>query len=176
MNFENIEKWYGLKVLGDELLNRVLAPYKLHCRYLKRAGVSLSHNEKGDDVLVGIGIFEIPESCYIDDTGHLNSVEFNICYNQIMYSAIAYSVSQNENPFLPDWSLDKFWEKQLPDILIVDFECSFRRPVDAKQFYVEIEFVKSKKVGGINIINTLSRCWDEYDGCCEGKVKLAIVD
>jgi hypothetical protein len=27
----------------------------------------------------------IPESCYIDDTGHFNAVEFNICFNQLAY-------------------------------------------------------------------------------------------
>ena len=40
-------------------------------------------------LIVGKGRFSIPESCYIDDTGHFNAVEFNICYNQLAYVLFA---------------------------------------------------------------------------------------
>ncbi|MGW6540873.1 FcoT family thioesterase [Streptomyces sp. NPDC055051] len=39
--------------------------------------------------LTGSGMFTIPEPCYIDDTGHFNAVEFNICYNQLAYYTLA---------------------------------------------------------------------------------------
>ena len=32
--------------------------------------------------------------CCIDDTGHFNSVEFHICYNQTLYYTVAKSVQE----------------------------------------------------------------------------------
>ena len=42
---------------------------------------------KGKDagLISAKGRFSIPDSCYIDDTGHFNAVEFNICFNQLAY-------------------------------------------------------------------------------------------
>ena len=40
-------------------------------------------------LITGKGRFSIPESCYIDSTGHFNAVEFNICYNQLAYVLFA---------------------------------------------------------------------------------------
>ena len=74
----------------EDLLPRVLTPYKDHCRYLLTAEVSalpggLSRVRS---------TFAIAESCYIDDTGHLNAVEVNIAYNQMMYYLVAKSVKE----------------------------------------------------------------------------------
>ena len=77
-----------------ELLSLVLRPYKMHCRYLKTADLEAAQ-DPGPTVA---GNFEIDESCYIDDTGHFNSVEFNICYNQLAYYLIAKSVQEGLLP------------------------------------------------------------------------------
>ncbi|MEO1375818.1 MAG: FcoT family thioesterase, partial [Cyanobacteria bacterium J06635_10] len=50
--------------------------------------------------------FSIPESCYIDDTGHFNSVEFNICYNQLFYIIIAYLIKNQLLEVMKDWNLE----------------------------------------------------------------------
>ena len=97
--------------VSKDLMGIFLAPYKSDCQYLKRALFYYPPQElsgrdlgfiKGDlsgaDFGFIKGDFKIPESCYIDDTGHFNSVEFNICYNQIFYILIAYLVQQQLLP------------------------------------------------------------------------------
>jgi hypothetical protein len=75
----------------------------------------------------GTGRFSIPESCYIDDTGHFNAVEFNICYNQLAYVLFGKCVEAGILQKLrhekvdvisfPDYKLH-----QLPSMLIVSIE------------------------------------------------------
>src|SRR5205823_5095442 len=83
--------------ISDAFISKILAPYKQNAKYLKSALI-LDYYERGFDdqipksaiELVNIeGNFSISESCYIDDTGHFNSVEFNICYNQLAYVLFA---------------------------------------------------------------------------------------
>ena len=54
------------------------------------------------------GDFEIPESCYIDATGHLNSVEVNICYNQLLYVILAQSIASEVVPALDVFTLEHY--------------------------------------------------------------------
>ncbi|NJR65313.1 MAG: hypothetical protein HC772_08340, partial [Leptolyngbyaceae cyanobacterium CRU_2_3] len=65
-----------MEEVSQELLDTFLAPYKEHCRYLKRAQFQSPVISTGREQSWLInGDFAIPESCYIDDTGHFNSVE-----------------------------------------------------------------------------------------------------
>ncbi|MGQ4360537.1 (2E)-enoyl-ACP glycyltransferase [Streptomyces sp. SAS_272] len=160
----------------DELLERVLRPYKAHCKYLEAASVSSRSGR-----VTARGEFSIPESCYIDDTGHLNAVEVNISYNQMMYYAIAKSVQEGLLADFASWTLEDFWRHQLPDILIARFGGSFRRPIDARSFFGEIEFlsVERRSPGGGNpliVADTAYRYWDDAGGRCDGDVKIAIVN
>ena len=119
----------------DVLLERVLTPYKDHCKYLRSAVVTDTAGRASARCE-----FEIPESCYIDDTGHLNSVEVNICFNQMMYYLVAKSVQDGLGTGFESWTLDDFWKRQLPDILIARFSSNFRRPVNPRAFSGEMEF------------------------------------
>src|SRR5687768_11786581 len=100
------------------MLDRVLTPYKPSCRYLKTAMVgreAARRQTDGGSVLASLfGRFVLPESCYITATGHFNSVEFNICYNQLAYGLIAACVADKLLPVFSDWTLDDFYRKQLP--------------------------------------------------------------
>ncbi|MFI6339637.1 FcoT family thioesterase [Streptomyces sp. NPDC050535] len=159
----------------EELLTRVLAPYKGHCKYLRSAlvtadaGLASAHCE-----------FAIPESCYIDDTGHLNSVEVNIAYNQMMYYLVAKSVKEGLLSGFEDWTLDDFWRHQLPDILIARFAGTFRRPVNPRSFMGEMEFrsVTRRTPGGTPLLHaeTAYRYWDAGAGRCDGEATLAFVN
>ena len=71
-------------IIGPEFLSRVLKPYREHCCYLKSANFQ-HHKTGGIQGLTLHGQFSIDDSCYIDDTGHFNAVEYNICFNQIAY-------------------------------------------------------------------------------------------
>lgn len=158
------------------LLSRVLSPYKEHCQYLKSATLNAEGNLNNGEYLTGNAIFQIPESCYIDDTGHFNAVEFNICYNQLMYYTIAKAVKEQAAEMFRHWNMDMYWRRQLPDVLITDFRSCFKRPLESKHFYGEIEFVASRSIRSFQYINTLIRFTDDGKGYCEGAVKLAIIN
>src|SRR5215213_8356559 len=104
-----------------ELLSDVLRPYaRPKTGYLKSATVAVAGEFASAE-----GQFSIPFPCYIDDTGHLNSVEINICFNQLMYYLIAKCVQERALPAFDDWTMDDYWAKQLPDILIARFQSNF---------------------------------------------------
>ncbi|MGM9381721.1 (2E)-enoyl-ACP glycyltransferase [Streptomyces antibioticus] len=162
----------------EELLTGVLAPYKPHCTYLKSADVT----PLPDGLARAQAVFAIQESCYIDDTGHLNSVEVNIAYNQLMYYLVAKSVRERLLTGFEDWTLEDFWRHQLPDILIARFSSSFRRPVDPRDFTGEMEFrsVTRRAPGGSGgpflHARTAFRFQDARGGRCDGEVTLAFVN
>ncbi|MFS8198121.1 FcoT family thioesterase [Streptomyces sp. CWNU-52B] len=161
----------------EDLLARVLTPYKAHCRYLRSAVVLAA----GDGRAAARCAFAIPESCYIDDTGHLNSVEVNICFNQMMYYLVAKSVREGLLTGFASWTLDDFWKHQLPDILIARFTSNFRRPVNPRAFSGEMEFrsvTRRAPAGGDPFLHaeTAYRYRDAASGRCDGEAVLAFVN
>ncbi|MEV5975207.1 FcoT family thioesterase [Streptomyces sp. NPDC051921] len=167
----------------EELLDRVMGPYKSkNCVYLKEAVVGVDGENPDDLRLTASCRFEIPESCYIDDTGHFNSVEFNICYNQMAYFLIAKSVKEGlVHPF-SDWSLEDFWNRQLGDILITDFSSHFRVQMRGRFFRGEMEIVEIVAWEGSDIrdplvvVRTKCRYWDEHGGDAHGEISVAITN
>lgn len=160
----------------SDLMARVLRPYKENCRYLRSAAVT-----SRDGLAAARCEFTIPQSCYIDDTGHLNSVEANICYNQMMYYLVARSVRESLIDGLKNWTMDDYWKRQLPDILIARFAGNFRRPIDARAFSGEMEFhsLARRSPGGAApfiVAETSFRYWDANGGRCDGEVTLALVN
>ncbi|MFF6886088.1 FcoT family thioesterase [Streptomyces sp. NPDC012421] len=160
------------------LLARVLAPYKPHCRYLRHA--SLEPGETDGRPLTGMGAFTIPEPCYIDDTGHFNAVEFNICFNQLAYYTLAATIRDRVRGPFGEWTMNDYWARQLPHILILDMHSRFRRAMRGDDFRGEVQLVdvrrKSGRSGPLLLIDTLGRFWDEHGGRCEGKVRVAVTD
>lgn len=170
------------RLAEPSLLARVLQVYKPHCRYLKSATMGFKPGESGSRHTSCAGEFEIPESCYIDSTGHFNSVEFNICYNQLAYYAIAKLITDGSTQVFRDWTIDEFWDRQLPNILIIDFRSTFRRAMRGQLFSGELEIVKiaERERGGtlppVIFLDTVCRYWDAGGGYCHGEVKVAITD
>jgi hypothetical protein len=158
-----------------ELLARVLRVYRPHCRYLRTAVVT-----RAPDLLTVSGDFAIGESCYIDDTGHFNAVEFNICYNQAAYYLIAKAVRDGLHPVFSGWTLDDFWRLQLARILITDYRSTFKREMRGRRFSGEASVVdvvrleKSERWDPLVVIRTRCGFWDETGGHCRGDVKIAI--
>ncbi|MFC0598088.1 (2E)-enoyl-ACP glycyltransferase [Streptomyces palmae] len=162
-------------VNDEELLPQVLRPYKAHCKYLQSAVVGT------DSGLVTARCeLAIPESCYIDDTGHLNAVEVNISYNQMMYYTVAKAVKEGLLEAFADWTLEDYWRHQLPDILIARFSGNYRRAINARSFFGELTFlsVQRRAPGGepLLVADTSYRYWDEAGGRCDGTIKLAFVN
>ncbi|WP_069163470.1 FcoT family thioesterase [Nocardia altamirensis] len=158
------------------LLSEVLRCYQPHCRYLRSASVRV-HGEQA----TATGEFEIPASCYIDATGHLNSVEANICYNQLLYQTVAVLVRHNVGTLFSGWTMDEYWRRQLPDILITRFDSTFRRPITPQRFTGEFTLhsgvARTSTVDGApyTSLDTSFRFWDTNGGHCAGRVRLAIV-
>lgn len=161
----------------DPLLAGVLRVYKPHCRYLRSATVTAD-----GEVARGRCEFLIPESCYIDDTGHFNSVEFNICYNQMFYYLAAKAVKERLLRVFDDWTMDDFWARQLSDILIVNYESAFRRPISGRDpFYGEIEILQPRRFAApgrppLIWFETTCAFRDDGGGRSTGKVRIAITN
>jgi hypothetical protein len=158
-----------------ELLSDVLRPYaRPKTQYLKSATVAVA-----DGLASAEGRFAIPFPCYIDDTGHLNSVEVNICFNQLMYYLIAKCVQERAVAEFDDWTMDDYWAKQLPDILIARFSSEFKRPIDSSAFTGEVsfaEFRRTRRSRPVQVVDMPWRFWDDKDGFAQGEVRMALVD
>ena len=162
--------------VSKDLIGIVLAPYKPDWQYLKQAFFYYPAQESpGGDLGFIKGDFAIPESCYIDDTGHFNSVEFNICYNQIFYVLIAYLVQQQLLPEMKDWDLERYKHRQLSDFLITRFSSTFRRPVNSAAFQGMLSINRCAARRGLITVKTSCAFYDEA-GWSEGDVTVCVVN
>ena len=167
----------SVHIKNDEiLLEKILKPYKANCKYLKSIELIQEGDPQNRGRVIGRCELSIPESCYIDDTGHFNSVEFNICYNQMAYYVVAKSIKERLMSSFKSWTMDDYWARQLSCMYIVNFESSFRRPVQSSRFWGEIEFTNIRVRSGIIYIVTKCRYWDDKGGNCSGNVKLAFIN
>lgn len=168
------------EIVDAELIRAILEPYKENCKYLKKVFVDPGSGPDGDDTASGVisarGEFAIPESCYIRDTGHFNSVEFNICYNQFVYVLLAYCVEHKLLDAMKDMDLETYKRRQLPDILIVEFASRFKKPVNSIYFYGKLTIRKVTVKRSIIFVKTECSFHDDNKGRSEGEVLLAIVD
>jgi hypothetical protein len=160
-----------------ELLARVLDCYKPHCRYLTSMTVSTA--DSTDGAVLGTAELAIGESCYIDDTGHLNAVEVNIAYNQMLYYVLAKSVQERLVPAFAQWSMADYWRRRLPDTLITKLLSRFRRPIDPRRFSGEFTLTRAaqRRLREHNppliVLDTAFRFWDDH-GRADGEVTVAI--
>ncbi|RLL68248.1 FcoT family thioesterase [Streptomyces sp. Z26] len=167
----------------EELLHRVLTPYRAkRCEYLTSATVTAQGDPREGGRLAATCTFEIPESCYIDDTGHFNSVEFNICFNQMAYYLMAKSVKEGLADPFSRWTLDQFWTRQLADVFITDFKSSFRRAMRGPSFTGEMRIVDIAEWGASDLrealvmLRTTCHYADEYGAESHGEVTAAITN
>ena len=160
--------------VADEVLSKVLAPYKPGCKYLKRAVCELP--EAGADHLVRlIGELAIEESCYIEDTGHFNAVEFNISYNQLIYTLLGHCVVEGILPAFQGMGFSEYLARQLPDVLIHKFDSKFRRPMSPRAFRGYVDITETSDRGPFIIVKTFVRFEDDAGGNSHGEVTLAIL-
>ena len=160
--------------VDEALLERVLTPYFPQCRYLRSAEAVFGDDDGPPAVLRGE--LAIGSSCYIDDTGHFNSVEFNICYNQLIYTLMAQCVVSGVTEPFAAMDLDEYLRRQLPDVLIHDFSSKFRQPMRIERFYGEVRIDEVRDRKRFVFVRTTVRFWDDHGGASEGAVSLAVVD
>jgi hypothetical protein len=170
--------------LAADVQQRVLAPYKPHCRYVHRAEFSAPVDRRpvrADDPASWLridGACGIPEPCYIDATGHFNAVEFNIVYNQLLYLCLAETVRQRLLPALAGWDLDEFFRRQLPDVLIADYHVRFFRPQQSARFdaWMAITEVEPRPHKQMVLLQTRCGASAAAGGRSEGEVTIALVN
>jgi len=170
--------------VSQDLLNVFLEPYKEDCKYLKKAQFqyldyrnNLDKSKISNQELGSIkGDFSIPESCYIIDTGHFNSVEFNICYNQIFYVMIAYLLENKLLEVMKHWSLGMYKRRQLSDFLIVKFSSTFKKAINSNNFQGTLSINKYSSRSNLIILKTSCAFYDDNGGWSEGDVTIAILD
>lgn len=161
--------------IDDGFMNKVLEPYFNHSRYLKHAWFLQSEGNDSQDLVMN-GEFSIPESCYIDNTGHFNAVEFNICFNQICYVHMAHCIKHALIPELSeDYDMETFFEKQLPNVLIAKLSSSYQSQLNASQFYGTYGINSIKKTSTCTFIKTYCRFHDDANGRSKGEVTLAVL-
>ena len=183
--------------ISDAFVAEVLKPYRPNAKYLKSAQIThfsdKTSTEKGakDSAFVtGTGRFAIPESCYIDDTGHFNAVEFNICYNQLAYvlfgKCLEAGILQKINSELQKLSDEKvkilslsmadYKRHQLPAMLIVSVEgVRFFKQLNSSDFRGQLTINRCAPVGGAWFFFTTITFSDAESVKAKGSVVLAFV-
>ena len=155
-----------------ELFTRVMAPYAgKRAIYLTEPPTVTVE----DGNLCSAGSYSISEPCYIDDTGHFNAAEFIICYNQLMYHALAVAVRDDLTPQFAPWTLEDSWAKQLPDVLIVETTSKFIRPIASTAFTGRFSVTSTMAGNRLLVLDTAIAFSDDTGGQCSGTVRLAIV-
>lgn len=176
--------------ISDVFVSRILTPYQaLHADYLRTASVVSvgSHStQKEEPIITTHGRYCIPSSCYIQSTGHFNAVEFLICYNQLAYVTFGYlidhgiltslpagSISKRCRTALQDLSIEKFFSKQLSSMFILKTESRFRRAIDPRDFYCDLEVSSVLYRQDTFFTDTRCRFSDAAGGEADGSVLLA---
>jgi len=167
----------AIKDLRDDvaLLTRTMAPYAgKDTIYLKRATVEC----RGDNI-VGTGDFGFQQSCYIEETGHFNAVEFIISYNQLIYYTLAASVRDGLIPQLSNWDLTDYWARQLPSVLISKIATRFRQPINSRAYrgmltITDIEFRERSRP--LIALQTAVEFSDDGIGSALGDIEIALID
>lgn len=156
----------------QSILDNILKPYKLNCRYLKNAYVE--YKEDNISSIIAHGNFSIKEPCYINNTGHFNSVEFNICYNQLAYKLLAECIHNKLVPELSNFSLENFYNYQLSNVLIVNFQSTFHKLMTCHDFTGVVEVKQVTKKGDTLFIQSICNFGNGGVKCSSGKILIAI--
>lgn len=158
---------------NNSQLERVLEPYKRDCRYLRMASID---NKDNKAKISAIGEFSIMQSCYVNDTGHFNAVEFNICFNQLAYYLVAECIQNKLLNNFNNWDADKYFRHQLSDCLILRFFSSFRKPMQVDKFFGRMNINKISEKNKRIFIDTTCNFYDENGGASEGGALLLMKD
>ena len=134
---ELLDRTDGPTGISMQFIRRMLTPYRRHAQYLLHAQITSI-----TPTPISKGTFSIPESCYIDATGHFNAVEFNICYNQLAYVSIGKLLMDGALcAAFPNWNrrvrldFDTYLQRQLSSMLIVKMESRFLKPMNSQLFW-----------------------------------------
>jgi len=177
------QKFANVDNVSPDLVEKFIQPYKENCKYLKQArfqylettNLSAIYESRNENIGYMQADFSIPESCYIADTGHFNSVEFNICYNQLFYLTIAYLVKNKLFQAMADWDLETYQYYQLSNFLITRFSSAFRKPINSDNFQGTLVINKCSTRGHLIMLKTSCAFYDRSGGWSEGDINIAVL-
>ena len=161
--------------IAADLLSRVLEPYSYKgCRYLLDA----QYTATADSILT-YGNFTIQECAYIRDTGHFNAVELVLCFNQLVYSAYAQGIVNEDISALRGWSIEDYYQNQLPNILIKSTSSRYKRQINPQKFSACLHthdlHVVERTFRYLQLSNTIE-FWDDNGGSATGNFEIAILN
>jgi hypothetical protein len=170
--------------ISPSFIGEILRPYRPISRYLKEAVITHFRDKASEGpaatsgLITAEGKFAIEESCYIDDTGHFNAVEFNLCFNQLAYVMFGKCVAEGlmgrlrcERVEVPTFS--EFKRHQLPNMVIVSIESRYYRQLDSRSFTGTLRLERISPVGGAWFFFTTMTFADSEGVKAKGSVVLA---
>jgi FcoT-like thioesterase domain len=174
----------SLPAISKEFIADILKPYRTHAQYLRSAELTHFQDKsstatKGKDagLISAKGRFSIPCSCYIDDTGHFNAVEFNICFNQLAYVTFGKCLEANmlKNLRLEggNVSFGDFKRHQLANMLIVSIESRYYKMLKSDDFAAELTINRISASAGAYFVFTSITFSDAEGVKAKGTVLLA---
>ncbi len=145
-------------------LGRVLGIYKPEWRYLKEAALTSPTSMEG--------LFEIPNSGYVEDTGHFNAVELFVCYNQLAYAFLDEASLRGyiDEPNSTQLNIEEIKRMQLEKCLIGSADnIKFRNIINPRKFSGVISIDRVKKSCSKTIYRT---SYDFENGSATGRITL----
>lgn len=169
--------------VSPEYLAQTLDCYFPHVRYLQNARIECGElgetfeTELGDCVALARGEFTSPPAWYIRDTGHFNSIEFNLCYNQLAFVLVGQCIERGAVSALSaQLPRHEFRERMLPDLVISRYSVNFERPMQALNFCASLGIVKVISKMGRLFLQTRCQVGPVHGRwCARGDVMLAVV-
>ena len=163
--------------IPEDFVFDTLRPYRANAKYLKSAQITQvqdpDRSAKGVPILTAAGRFAIAESCYIDDTGHFNAVEFNICYNQLAYVMFGKCFETGIVPKLRFLTHGEYKRHQLQSCFIASLESRFSKQLKSDDFRGELVLNKLSWAGGVLFCFTTIAFSDAEGAKAQGSIVLA---
>ena len=174
-----LEKEFSkIEQIDSQLLRRFLSIYPEDCRHLTMAQFQYPE-AKFSRGWSTEAEFKIPDSCCIKQQRLFNVfdlVEFNVCYNQLYYTSMAYMLKNSLLKPIIDWDLDTYQSKQSSNFLIVKCSTTVERIISSKKFYGTLKINRLKATGSMIKMSTSCAFYDINDGWMEGDVTVAILN
>lgn len=128
--------WY--KEMNNESIQEILSPY--WTPFVQNATLVQTDEYIGLNSRLGVA-----KPWYCDSTGHLNAVELNLAFNQMMYITIGEAITAELITELSDYDRRIFLKKYWPDFLITKVESEFKAPLHVDAFSAALRITKIKR-------------------------------
>ena len=113
------------KVIPSSCIKRILEPYEPYRTNVIRDSYIIFEK---DEILL-YSYLGVDEPWYCNNTGHLNAVDLNLCFNQMMYILIGEGIASGRIPFLKKWNQEDFFRFYWSDFVIAKISSTFKKPL-----------------------------------------------